>query len=189
MRKAGWTAIAALCVGLYASVISAQQKPEKPSNPAHLELTMEVAATTEEGYPSVLRVTVKNVGNVAVDMPMPVIGCLPQHGSIFIHLEWRSIHSENHDGTGWGFGCGEGEMPSLTSRIRDEGIHLRPGEYIASSENIRKRIEGLKPGIVEYWVEFIPPQATIWDITELQKVGYIVPTEKIETAHQSFIVH
>ena len=74
---------------------------------------MEVALTTEEGYPAVLRVTVKNVGNVAVDMPMPVVGCLPQRGSIFIHLEWRSMHSENHGGLGWGFGCGEGDSTSI----------------------------------------------------------------------------
>jgi hypothetical protein len=165
-----------------------QQKTEKPANPVHLELTAEVAATTEEGYPAALRVTVKNVGNMAVDMSMPVLGCLPQGGHLFIHLEWWPDDPNNHSSRGWGEGCGEGDMPSLTNRIRDEGIRLRPGEYITSCENIRKRIGELKPGTVEYWVEFVPPNATKRDLAELQQAGYIIPTEKIETVHQTFAV-
>ena len=101
MREVGWMAIVAMCASSVLPVVAAQQKLEKPVNPAHLKLTMEVAATTEEGYPSVLRVTVKNVGNVAVDMPMPVVGCLPHGGHVSMHLEWRPNQSKNGDSKGW----------------------------------------------------------------------------------------
>jgi hypothetical protein len=137
MKKTSWMAIVAICVSLCASVVAAQQKPEKPRNPAQLELTMEVAATTEESYPSVLRVTVKNVGNVAVDMPMPVPGCLPHGGYFAVQLYWQPNDPSNDKGRGWGMGCGGGERLSLMERVRNNWIHLRPGEFIVSSENLR----------------------------------------------------
>ena len=189
MRKAAWVALVAMCASLCVPAVAAQQKPEKAVNPAQLELTMEVAATTEEGYPSVLRVTVKNVGNVAVDMPMPVVGCLPHGGHVSMHLEWRPNQSKNGDSKGWGEGCGEGEGPSLMDRIHDEWIHLRPGEFVISSENLHERLGKVDPGTIEYWVEYVPPEVSTKKLAELQLAGYVVPTEKIETAHLSFVVH
>ncbi|HEV2214327.1 MAG TPA: hypothetical protein VGR64_03485, partial [Terracidiphilus sp.] len=49
----------------------AQQKPKPkmPRTPVHLGLTAQVATTTDDGYPSSLRVTLTNDGNVTVDMP------------------------------------------------------------------------------------------------------------------------
>jgi hypothetical protein len=188
MRKANWIVVAAVSACVYGSVAAGQQKPEKPASPAHLELAMEAAATTEEGYPSVLRVTVKNVGNVAVDMPMPVIGCLPLGGHIAVQLNWRPNDPKSTSGRGWGMGCGQSDMPSLMDRVRNQWIRLRPGESVTSSENMYERLGKLDPGTVEYWVEYVPPEASAKELVELQQAGYIVPTERIETAHQSFTV-
>jgi len=189
MKNTGWMAVAAMCVSLYASVVAAQQKPVKLANPAQLELTMEVAATTEEGYPSVLRVTVKNVGNVAVDMPVPVLGCSSYGGHSVVHTDWKPVDPNNHNGRGWGEGCSEDLPTPLLERVRDEWVHLRPEEFVTASENLHERLGKVDPGTVEYWVEYIPPKANAKNLTELQMAGYIVPTEKIETAHQSFVVH
>jgi hypothetical protein len=92
--------VALMSVGT--TMATGQQKAEKPANMVHLELTAEVAATTEEGYPSVLRVTVKNIGNMAVDMLMPVLGCVPRGGYIAFHLKWQPDDPNSHSGRGWG---------------------------------------------------------------------------------------
>jgi hypothetical protein len=189
MKNAGWMAIAAMCVSLCVSVVAAQQKPEKPLNPAQLELTTEVAATTEEGYPSVLRITVKNAGNVAVDLPMPVVGCLPHGGNIVVHTDWKPADPNNHTGRGQGYSCGESGSPSLMERVHDKWIHLRPGEFVTSSVNLHESLGNVDPGTIEYWVEYAPPEASAKEFAELQQAGYIVPTKMIETAHQSFVVH
>jgi hypothetical protein len=189
MTKTGRMAIVALIVSVCASAVAAQQKPEKPTNPAHLELTMEVAATTEEGYPSVLRVITKNVGNVAVDMPMPVLGCIPHGGYIVVHIKWKSSDTKNQIGGGWDFGCGKSDSPGLMERVHDKWIHLRPGEIVISSQNLHEILTKIDPGTVEYWFQYVPPEAGAKDLAELQQAGYIIPTEKIETAHQSFVVY
>ena len=85
--------------------------------------------------------------------------------------------------------CGQTDMPSLMDRVRNEWLRLQPGEFITSSENIRERLGELDPGTVEYWAEYVPPEATPKELAELREAGYIVPTEKIQTAHHSFVVH
>jgi hypothetical protein len=136
--------------GIWNSMAAGQQKTEKPVSSAHLEVMVEVAATTEDGYPSVLRVTVKNVGDVAVDMPMPVVGCKPHGGHIAIHVNWKPSDETVGKGRGWGEGCGESEGPSLKERIRDEWIHLKPDEFIVISDNFRLRLGQIDPGTIEY---------------------------------------
>jgi hypothetical protein len=121
-------------------------------------------------------------------MPMPVIGCMTQGGQILLHTQWHSDDPKNGSGYGSGGGCGEGDRPSLAQQIRDEGIRLRPGEFITSSVNIHLRLQRIEPGTIEYWIEFIPPKVTKQDLVELRQAGYIVPTETIETDHQRFIV-
>jgi hypothetical protein len=190
MKKTSWMTIVAICVSLCASVVAAQQKPEKPRDPAQLELTMEVAATTKEGYPSVLRVTVKNVGIVAVDMPMPKFPCIPGGGGVEIRVQWHPNTTEDHTGRGYGrSGCSQDHFASLAVRVKEEWIHLRPGEFITVSDNFRSELRNLDPGTVEYWVEYVPPEANAKELAELQQVGNIVPIEKIETAHLRFVVH
>ena len=182
-------AVAAVCAG--AAIAAAQAKVEKTPNPAHLELTAEVAATTDEGYPSVLRITLKNVGNVAVDMPMPKLGCVLRGGGIEVHLSWTPSDqgSGSGMGRGWGVACGQTDMPKLLNRVRNEWILLRPGESVVESEDLRGRLGKLDPGTVEYWVEYSPPEANARELGELQEAGFVVPTEKIETEHWTFAVH
>jgi hypothetical protein len=190
MRKFGWIIVATAGVTLWPLFIAGQQKPEKPVNPAHLELTVEVAATTEEGYPSVLRVTVKNAGNVAVDMPMPKFPCIPGGGGVEIRVQWHPKTTKDHTGTFYGHsGCSQDHFASLMIRVQEDWIRLRPGEFIVVSDNFRTKLQNLKRGTVEYWVEYVPPEASAKDLAELQQAGYIIPTEKIETAHLSFVVH
>jgi hypothetical protein len=77
----------------------------------------------------------------------------------------------------------------LAVRVKEEWIHLRPGEFITVSDNFRSELRNFDPGTVEYWVEYVPPEASAKELAELQQAGNIVPTEKIETAHQSFVIH
>jgi hypothetical protein len=189
MRTSYWFTVAAMSASLLTPAAMAQQKNERSPSPVRLEISTEVAATTDEGYPSVLRVTVKNVSSIAVDMPMPVMGCLPQDGHVFLQMNWKSTNPNNPVGPVFGQGCGEGDMPRLTEQIRKEGIRLRPGEYVTSSENVSSHYADIKPGMIEYWVEFAPPRPTKQDLVELQEAGFVVPTETIESEHQKFSVH
>jgi hypothetical protein len=167
-----------------------QQKTEKTSDHAHLELTADVAATTEEGYPEALRVTIKNVGNVAVDMPMPTAPCVPGGGGVEMRFEWHPKDPGDHSGMSTsGTSCMQDHFASLMYRVRHDWIHLQPGEFIIVSESLRGRFQEIKSGTVEYWIEYVPPEASAKEFAELVQSGYIIPTEKIETAHKTFIVY
>jgi len=83
----------------------------------------------------------------------------------------------------------QAHFASLMYRVRNDWIRLQPGEFITVSESFRSHFQEIKPGTVEYWVEYVPPEASLKELAELGQSGYIVPTEKIETAHQTFVVH
>jgi len=171
------------------TMAAGQQKVEKPANMVHLELTTEVAATTEEDYPAALRVTVKNVGSVAVDMPMPVVPCVPGGGGVEMRFEWHPRDSGDRSGmVTTGTSCWQEHFANLMYRVRHDWIHLQPGEFITVSESLRGRFQEIKPGTVEYWVEYVPPEASLKELVELQQAGYNIQTEKIETVHQTFVV-
>jgi len=190
MRKGlGRVCVAAIvCAG--AMMAAGQVKVEKAPSPAHLELTAEVAATTDEGYPSVLRITIKNVGNVAVDMPMPKAPCVPGDGGVMVRSEWRPSDPEDHTASFSGIaGCAMDHFPSLKFRVAHQWIRLRPGEFIVISESLREDFLDLRPGTVTYWVQYIPPRVPPEELIDLQRSGFVVPIEKIETAHQTFVVH
>lgn len=163
--------------------VSAQQKTEKQADLAQLELTAEIAATTDDGIPTALRITIKNVGNVTVDMPVIGDSCHPS-GGISVESFWLS----KADGTGMGsgHGCGITDLPPLMQRVKEDWNRLRPGEFVVTTENLRPIFHDLKPGTVEYWVEYIPPDATKEEILALQQEGYVIPTEKLATPHMSF---
>jgi hypothetical protein len=191
MKKPSRVALTAvaLCIGCQA-IAGAQQKPEKSPNPARLELTAEVATTTEEGYPAVLRITLTNAGNVAVDMPMPGAPCVPGGGGVEVRAQWSPTDPKDLRGGGsTGTGCTQEHFPSLTFRVSHQWIRLRPGEFITVSEDIRQNYRNWEPGRIEYWAEYIPPKATPEELVELRQAGYVVPAEKIETLHQTFVVH
>lgn len=166
----------------------AQGKTQKPESPAKLELTMEVATTDDDGYPSALMITIRNVGDVPVDMPVLKGDCSPDNG-FRIETGWTPDKPDGH-GYGSGGGCGIGDGPSLQSRIEHAWVRLRPGESMTQTErfNWGGYARGAGSGTVEYWVEYTPPAITEKEATILKQAGYLIPTETLETQHSSFHV-
>ncbi len=175
--------VAVYVFAIFLTSASAQQKTEKHPSLAQLELTAEIAATTDDGLPAALRITIKNAGSLVVDMPLSPFSCYPS-GGVSVEFFWHS----NQDNTGevHGHGCGGGKSQPLTERVPEDWIRLRPGEFVTSTENLRSLFRNLKPGVVEYWVEYTPPDATPKEILALQELGYIIPTENLATAHKHF---
>jgi hypothetical protein len=162
----------------------AQGKRTKPESPAKLELSVEIATTDDDGNPSALRITITNVGGAPVDMPVLQEGCAPENG-----IRVQAIWSTDSSGIGVGRGnpCGIFDGPSLEYRMRREWVRLRSGEFMTATRRAGWtdfRRDG--SGTVEYWVEYTPPAFTDEQAARLQRAGYIIPTEKLETKHSSF---
>ena len=161
----------------------AQQERAKPRSPAELGLTAEVATTTDDGYPSTLRVTLKNVGGATVDMPMLAQGCSPDNGERLV-VSWTSDDSSLDSGSG--MSCGMSDQGSLMTRLKRDWIRLRPGESMTVTERIRGKYDETKRGTVHYQVEYDPPRATNADLAQVFSAGFVIPTEKLTTTEQSF---
>ena len=167
---------------------AAPQGNQKPVNRlAQLELSLEIATTDEDGHPTAFLVTVKNAGGVSVDMPVLHSSCMAD-GGIQIRMSWISSDPQNQHGRGWGGACGMTDRPSLITRVKNEWIRLRPGEFVTNTESIRNQTFDLEAGTVEYWAVYDPPQATAKEVAELQQAGYNIPTEPIETGHRTFAI-
>lgn len=158
-----------------------QGASKESSSPAQLELTAEVAATTDEGYPAALRITLTNIGDVPVDLPILGLTCSPDNG-IAVRAAW----TDGRDGSGMGGGCWLCGLSSLKVRVEKDWVRLRPGEFMTTSANLRGVYARFGPGTVEYWVEYTPPKATPQEVEDLQQAGYIIPTGKLHTEHQRF---
>lgn len=185
MEKISRKTLVCIAATFLFAVAPAQSKPKNMPNPAHMKLSAEVAATTDDGYPAVLRVTLKNVGNLAVDMPVLSGSCSPDHG-VEIRMTWALDDLENPGGGGIGGGCYGGDGSTVVERVRNEWIRLRPGEFMTTSLNIRAQLNNFKPATVEFWVEYDPPNATPKEVDELLESGFVIPTEKLATEHWSF---
>jgi len=137
----------------------------------------------------VLRITLRNVGNIAVDLAMPNIGCPGGDGAVFVQYRWHS--NDPNDLSGYGWGCGGGGLDhqlSLLTRVREEWIRLQPGEFVTQSTNIRDRFKGMKPGTIEYWAEYSPPTLTTKEMEELWEAGFVIPTESLKSSPQTLII-
>lgn len=167
--------------------IAARGRQNPTKSLTQLELGVEIATTEDDGHPTALSVTVKNAGGVAVDMPILHTSCMPD-GGVQIRMSWTSSDPHNQTGRGWGGGCLVTDRPSLITRIKNEWIRLRPGEFVTTTESIRDQTNDLEVGTVEHWAVYDPPQATAKEATELEEAGYIIPTEKIETEHRTFAI-
>jgi hypothetical protein len=177
-----------LAIAAFAVPVIGQRKAPKPESPAKLELSFEVATTDDDGYPSSLRITIRNVGGVPVDMPVLKEDCSPDNG-FHIWSSWTPDEFNNH-GSGSAYGCGSGDQQTLGWRVRNDWLRLRPSESMTDTQRVRwddYRKEG--GGTVEYWVAYTPPSATAQEIAALTQAGYVIPTEKLETPHSSFHVH
>jgi hypothetical protein len=162
------------------------EKPAEQPSPVQLELTMEVATTTDDGLPAALRFTLKNIGNVAVEMPMPAIDCLGPNGAIRVRSVVR-LDGPSNGGTGHGCGGGMADGPSFTERFKSSWFHLLPGEsltFIGDRRSMVDRMNG--PATYDYWAEYEPPSLTEKERSELAEGGYFAPREKITSAHLSY---
>ena len=182
-----FTAYAAILICAATFTAVAQQR--KPQSLAQLDLASEVATTTDDGQPAALRITLKNIGSITVDLPMPGIGCSGPDGAVQALLTWHSNDPE--DKSGYGFGCGGAvsDRLGLVERVRKEWIRLRPNETLTFTENLRSRISNWKPGTVEYQVEYEPPSLNPEELKQLEAAGYVVPTEEIRTEIRTFAIH
>jgi hypothetical protein len=187
--------IAVLAVaGLWATASQGQSEANRKLDPVpaavQLELTAEVATTTEEGYPAAVRITIQNVGIVPADMPMPQSPCVPGGGGISIQHRWEPADSKDHTFVAGGnAGCSQDHFAPLLARIRHEWIRLRPGDFITVSENVREDFRVLETGSIEYWAEYHPPSLTTEEKEQLKNAGYNFPSAKLETEHVTFRIH
>jgi hypothetical protein len=145
---------------------------------------MEVATTDDDGNPSALLVTVKNVGSVTVTMPVLGDGCSPENG-IKLQTIWLAV--DGRRGSGGVASCGMFDGPPLWHRVKTWWIQLRPGDYMTAT--LRLTLPNDDPGTVDYWVAYTPPSATPKELDHFNRAGYVLPTEKLETEHRSFEIH
>lgn len=170
-----------------AASVWAQVKPVVEASPAQLELTAEVAATNEQGQPAALRISLKNAGNVAVDLPMLEMGCGGEDGGYDLKLDWHP-NDTKYPTPGLGCGRGFGDRPSLMTRAQNEWLRLQPGEFITVTESLRSTFGEFRRGTMEYWVEYVPPVLSQQEQSELRQAGYVFPTEKVRTQSRRFRV-
>jgi hypothetical protein len=188
MRQGLQFAVMAAGIAMYAAIAAGQSAVERSPEPAHLDLLLEIAATADDGTPSVLRVTLTNSGGVPIYMPMPGLECAPGRGEIQIHMNWYPVSSDGPPDPRWSFGCLNYDKRSLMERLRANWIRLKPGEFIVRSENVRERVASMGPGTVDMSAEYVPPEATAAELAELNKANIAIPREKIETVRETFTV-
>ena len=169
-----------------AAQAGAQAKAAQSPNPVKLELAMEAATTTEDGLPAALRFTLTNVGNVAVDLPIPAIDCQGRNGTIRVRALIRLDHPGD-SGSGHGCGYGIGDGPSLNERVKSSWLRLRPGEYLTFLGDRRALVDRAGGSATyEYWAAYDPPSLSAEERSQLAKDGYIAPTEQVESAHLTY---
>jgi hypothetical protein len=180
-----WPAMLFLAAVAFAAPAAAQQKTAKPESLARLDLSVETATTDDEGYPSALRITIRNVGGVAVDMPVLKEDCSPDNG-FHIQSSWQP-DTDTGLGIGRGYGCGVGDGPALMYRIQHDWVRLRPGEFMTVTKRVGWSDYGKDgPGTVDYLVEYTPPSVTEQELASLSRAGYVIPDEKLQTPLVSF---
>jgi hypothetical protein len=176
-----------LAAGLYAFACilphSAAAQDRQPDPPAvRLELTMEIATTTDNGLPAALRFTLTNIGSVAVDLPHPSISC-PGSPVGDIRIE-TVIHFDGKEGAVGGYGCGGSYVHDLSfvAEIKRNWFHLRPGEYLVFTGDRRTMItKASEPATYEYHAVYAPPLLTPEQRNLAAQAGYIIPTETVES--------
>ncbi|MFP5234679.1 MAG: hypothetical protein ACLGSD_02155 [Acidobacteriota bacterium] len=175
---------AAACVSALPGPAAGQSAAPVIMPRAHLTLSSEVATTTDEGYPSSLRVTLTNAGDMAVSMPLLMQGCGPSNG-VQVMVTWVPSGSSNQ-GLGTGRNCGTGHQPLYEEWVRNEWLRLRPGEFMTITVALPSLSVSRKSGTTTYWVEFVPPDATPQVLNDLWRDGFLIPTEKLRTKEASF---
>lgn len=173
--------LAAAIAGLFAHSAAAQARPTDPPG-VRLELTMDVATTTEDGLPEALQFTLTNVGSVAVAIPAPAIDCNETSGSIRIEVQ---VHFDGPKGKGTGHGCGSevsGRGLPFVERVRREWLHLRPGEHLIFFGDRRRIIDKAgAPATYEFRAVYMPPALSPEQRALAAQNGIAVPAEDVES--------
>ena len=180
--------VVCLLAGACAAVSPARAAGQNVAPPlmpmAHLTLSSEVATTTDEGYPSSLRVTLTNAGVVPVSMPLLMQSCGLSNG-VQVMVAWVPRGSGNR-GLGTGRNCGTGHQPLYEEWVRNDWLRLRPGEFMTITVALPSLYFSRKSGTIRYWVEFNPPDAAPQVLNDLWRDGYLIPTEKLRTKQSTF---
>ncbi|HEV2133016.1 MAG TPA: hypothetical protein VGR47_02015 [Terracidiphilus sp.] len=176
-------AIPVLCMaaGLMTAFAAGHQAAQKRADPVQLELTMDVATTTNDGSPAAVRFTLTNAGYSAVDLPIPAIDCSGDVGSIVVRAV---VHQEGPGSGGYGHGCGGGmgDLPPFLTRVKSTWLHLRPGEYLTFTGDLRSMLDKVNgPATYTYWAEYQPPELSPKERNELNQNGYLVPTSTVKS--------
>jgi hypothetical protein len=170
--------------GVHAAIGAGAQALATPAaSGTELELTAEVATTSEEGYPEALRVTLKNVGGVGLMLPLLGDHCSPENG-VKVRSSWSA--PDGTPGISGGTMCGIYDGPGIFDRAKTDWILLRPGESMTTM--LRVMLVNKEAGTEEYWVTYTPPNVTEQDRRKLFDAGMMIPTEELETEHRSFEV-
>ena len=175
-------------VCLLPSLSFSQQK--SPVTAPQLDLSVETATTTDDGKPSSFRITLKNVGSITVDLPMPEANCVVGGGGIEIRSLWYSGDPATGSlGISAGTGCGMDHFPSLQYRVQNQWIRLRPGESVVVSASVRREFISAEKGNLELWAEYTPPELKDGERAELQEGGMLAPMKNIESEHQTYPIY
>jgi len=186
--KCGLARAVLAIVCLLPSLSYCQQKP--PVTAPQLELSMEAATTTDDGKPSSFRITLKNVGSLAADLPMPEARCVVGGGGIEIRSLWYSGDpATRSSGFSAGATCGMDHFPSLQYRVQNQWIRLRPVESVVVSVSVRREFISAEKGELEFWAEYTPPDLKDGERAELQESGLFAPMKKIETEHRTYPIY
>lgn len=173
---------AAMC--LMATMACAQRTRPAPSASSRLQLSVEVATTTEEGTPSSVQVTITNIASAPAIMPVLHQGiCAPERG---IHVEMTWVAADRRTGSGGSSNDCAGSGLTVSTLIRKDWVLLRPGESMTETIGLRGRYSDYQPGTVTYHIEYLPPAASPKDIAGQAALGYFIPTESLATADESF---
>lgn len=157
-------------VALRAVGSSGQAARPEEQIPVRLAIDLETATTADDGRPSSLRVAVKNVGTVTVWMPVLGQECT------YVHVRWAGMLEE--------FACGMSDTATLTGEgITRSWVQMRPGEFMSYTVAVSPPTDDRRR---EFWVVYEPPSATTEEATRLLQSGYAIPTERVESAHQTY---
>ena len=179
-----WSMLALVCS---TATWTPGQKPRtNVESPAKLALQMEVATTNDDGSPQALRFTLTNIGDHAVMLPFPSIGCIGEGGRI--RLDAKVISGETTGGLGFGCGGSSGEgIESFVHKVRRSWLHLEPGEFLVFTGD-RRSMLGKNEGMLtyEYWAEYEPPTLRADEKQQASAEGYLIPTVPIASQHLKF---
>jgi len=163
---------------------AAEDLPEPPG--VRLELTMEVATTTNDGLPAALRFTLTNIGSVPIDIPMPAIDCTGSNGSIRVRSE---VHFDGTVRAAHGHGCGGGVLDGLpfVEKVRSSWFRLRPGEYLIFMGDRRTMVDKADAAATyEIHAIYIPPKLTPEERRLASQNGFVIPAKTVESNSVSY---